>query len=103
MSRSWRTPVESLMRKLLKKYGFVPDKLVTDDLRSYRTAAGQLGIQNAMNAADGATTERRIPINRPDEGRGKCKISTAWDPRKDFSQCMPQPTTLSTSSAISPQ
>jgi putative transposase len=24
-----------LMRKLLKKYGFVPDKLVTDELRSY--------------------------------------------------------------------
>ena len=23
-----------LMRKLLKKYGFVPDKLVTDDLRA---------------------------------------------------------------------
>ena len=33
-----------LMRKLLKKYGFVPDKLVTDDLRSYRAAAGDLGI-----------------------------------------------------------
>ncbi len=32
-----------LMRKLLKKYGFVPDKLVTDDLISYRAAAGQLG------------------------------------------------------------
>src|SRR3984893_7351057 len=31
-------------RKLLKKYGFVPDKLVTDDLRSYAAAAGQLGI-----------------------------------------------------------
>jgi putative transposase len=28
----------------LKKYGFVPDKLVTDDLRSYAAAAGQLGI-----------------------------------------------------------
>ena len=28
-----------LMRKLLKKYGFVPDKLVTDDLRSYGAAA----------------------------------------------------------------
>jgi putative transposase len=27
-----------LMRKLLKKYGFVPDKLVTDDLRSYAAA-----------------------------------------------------------------
>jgi hypothetical protein len=28
-----------LMRKLLKKYRFVPEALVTDDLRSYRTAA----------------------------------------------------------------
>jgi putative transposase len=33
-----------LMRKLLTKYGFVPDKLVTDDLRSYGAAAGHLGI-----------------------------------------------------------
>src|SRR6201997_2218502 len=32
------------MRKLLKKYGFVPDKLVTDDLRSYGAAASDLGI-----------------------------------------------------------
>ena len=30
-----------LMRKLLKKYGFVPDKLVTDDLRSYGAAASE--------------------------------------------------------------
>jgi putative transposase len=33
-----------LMRKLLKKYGFVPDKLVTDELRSYAAAASHLGI-----------------------------------------------------------
>src|SRR4249919_2650275 len=33
-----------LMRKLLRKYGFVPDNLVTDDLRSYGAAAGHLGI-----------------------------------------------------------
>ena len=33
-----------LMRKLLKKYGFVPDKLVTDELRSYAAAASDLGI-----------------------------------------------------------
>src|SRR5499425_2048124 len=33
-----------LMRKLLKKYRFAPDKLVTDDLRSYRAAAQDLGI-----------------------------------------------------------
>ena len=33
-----------LMRKLLKKYGFVPDKLVMDDLRSYGAAANDLGL-----------------------------------------------------------
>ena len=28
----------------VKKYGFVPDKLITDDLRSYAAAASDLGI-----------------------------------------------------------
>ena len=31
-----------LMRKLLKKYAFVPERLVTDDLRSYGAAARAL-------------------------------------------------------------
>jgi putative transposase len=35
-----------LMRKLLKKYGFVPDKLVTDDLKSFTAAVNDLGIAN---------------------------------------------------------
>jgi hypothetical protein len=30
------------MRKLLKKYGFVSDRLITDDLRSYGAAARDL-------------------------------------------------------------
>jgi putative transposase len=34
-----------LMRRLLKKYGFVPDRLITDDLRSYGAAARDLGIE----------------------------------------------------------
>ena len=34
----------TLMRKLLKKYGFLPEYLVTDDLRSYHAAARDLGI-----------------------------------------------------------
>src|SRR6202051_1880298 len=33
-----------LMRKLLKKYAFVPDRLVTDDLRSYAAASHALGL-----------------------------------------------------------
>jgi len=35
-----------LMRKLLKKYGFVPDQFITDDLRSYGAAAHDLGIDH---------------------------------------------------------
>ena len=35
-----------LMHKLLKKYGFVRDRLITDGLRSYGTAARNLGISN---------------------------------------------------------
>ena len=33
------------MRKLLNKYAFVPERLVTDDLRSYSAAARHLGIE----------------------------------------------------------
>jgi putative transposase len=35
-----------LIRKLLKKYGFIPNKLVTDDLRSYAAAVHDLGLSN---------------------------------------------------------
>jgi putative transposase len=35
-----------LMRKLLKKYAFAPQRLVTDDLRSYGAAARDLGIEH---------------------------------------------------------
>ena len=35
-----------LMRKLLKKYAFAPDRLVTDDLRSDAPAARDLGIEH---------------------------------------------------------
>ena len=35
-----------LMRKLLKKYGFVPDRMTTDKLQSYAGAARELGIES---------------------------------------------------------
>jgi transposase-like protein len=35
-----------LMRRLLKKYGFVPNRLTTDKLPSYAGALRQLGIEN---------------------------------------------------------
>jgi transposase-like protein len=64
-----------MMCKLLKNFGFVPDKLVPDDLRSYAAAASDLGIARRH---DGTTIERTI------------RISGAWDRRKDFSQSTQQ-------------
>jgi putative transposase len=43
-SRRNKRAALKLMRKLLKKFGVVPDKLVTDDLRYYAAAASDLGI-----------------------------------------------------------
>jgi transposase-like protein len=40
-----------LMRYLLKKYGFPPETLVTDDLRSYHAAARNLGIEHRHRTA----------------------------------------------------
>jgi putative transposase len=40
-----------LMRKLLKKYAFVPKRLVTDDLRSYGATARALGIEQSARSA----------------------------------------------------
>src|ERR1039458_2396194 len=45
-SRRDRHAALKLMRKLLKKYSFVPDRLITDDLRAYGAAARDLGIEN---------------------------------------------------------
>ena len=40
-----RAAALKLMRKLLKKIGCVPEAVITDDLRSYRAAARDLGIE----------------------------------------------------------
>src|ERR1700752_3428671 len=41
-SRRNKRAALKLMRKLLKKYGTGPEKLITDDLRSYSAAAHEL-------------------------------------------------------------
>ena len=45
-SKRNRHAVLKLMRKLLKKYAFAPERLVTDDLRSYGSAARDLGLES---------------------------------------------------------
>ena len=39
-----------LMRKLLKKYGFVPERMTTDKLASYARAARELGVERRHRA-----------------------------------------------------
>src|SRR5664280_2863687 len=46
LSRRNKAAALKLMRKLLKKCAFVPDRLVTDDLRSYRAAVRDLRIES---------------------------------------------------------
>ena len=60
-----------------------------------------LELQNAVSAVDGATIERRIRINRRDDGNARCKVSRASVQHKDFSPFTQPPTTRSTFNAIS--
>jgi transposase-like protein len=92
-----------LMRKLLRKYSFVPDRMITDDLRSYGVAARDLGIESHHDAVDGITIGPRIRISPPDEGRARCSASRAQAQPRSSSQPMPPSTTSSTSSATSHQ
>src|SRR6202035_1317274 len=61
-----------------------------------------LGSQNATSAVNGATTEPRIHINRPDDENARCRVSRVRVQPKKFSQPTQPLTTLSTSNAISP-
>jgi putative transposase len=73
-----------LMRKLLKKYAFVPERLVTDDLRSYGAAVRDLGSSAGMSAGDGGTIKRRIRISRRGGGSARCRGSRVRVRRRKF-------------------
>jgi len=90
-----------LMRKLLKKYGFVPQILVTDDLRSYHAAARDLGIENRHRTGRWRNNRAENSHHRPGDANPRCKASRASGQHKDFSPFMPQSTTRSTFNAIS--
>src|ERR1700677_2015719 len=92
-----------LMRKLLKKYAFVPERLVTDDLRSYPQRPAISASNTCMSAAGGRTIGPRTPINRPVGGSARCSASRAPAPHRNSSQPTPPCTTLSMSNAISRQ
>lgn len=88
-----------LMRKLLKKYGFVPDLLITDDLRSYGAAARDLGIEKHYGRGrwrNNRAENSHQPIRRRER---KMQGFKSRDQPSAFSQPTPPSTTPSTSNA----
>ena len=92
-----------LMRKLLRKYAFVPERLVTDDLRSYSAAVHVLGIEHCHQRGRWMNNRARTRINQRGGGSARCSGSRARVQPRNSCQRMPPSTTPSTSNAISPQ
>jgi len=92
-----------LMRKLLKKMGFVPDEIVTDDLRSYGAAARDLGISHRHQR--GRWRNNRAENSHQPTRRRERKMqgSRVRDQPSDFCPSTLPPTTPSTSSGTSYQ
>jgi putative transposase len=78
-----------LMRKLLKKYVFVPERLVTDDLRSYDAAARALGLSR-LHERGRWKNNRAENSHQPTRRRGaRCNVSTALALHRNSSQPTP--------------
>jgi transposase-like protein len=78
-SRRNKRAALKLMRKLLKKYGVVPEKLVTDDYDRMQPQPVILESQDVINAVDGATTEPRIRINHnPTTRTQDARVQERW-------------------------
>ena len=92
-----------LMRKLLKKYAFVPERFVTDDLRSYGAAARALDLERLHERGRWRNNRAEIRISQPADGSARCNVSRALALRRNSFQPTPPFTTLSTSNAISYQ
>jgi DDE domain len=71
-SRRNKRAALKLMRKLLRKYGYVPDKLVTDDLRSYAAAVHDLGLSNRHER--GRWRNNRAENSHQPTRRRECKM-----------------------------
>jgi putative transposase len=92
-----------LMRKLLKKYGFVPERMTTDKLASYAAAVRELGIESRHQTnrwANNRAENSHQPTRRRERKMQRFK---SLDRLRDFSRHTPLSTTPSTSNAISHQ
>ncbi len=99
-SRRNKKAALKLIRRLLKKKGFVPDAVVTDKLPSYGAALKDLALPGAMTLVAGRTTEQRTLICQSDSGNDAYNVLNQLDQPSGFSLPTPPSTTPSTSNAI---
>src|SRR5215472_7216579 len=64
-----------LLRKLLRRQGFVPTIIVTDKLRSYSAALCELGFSGSHEQGLRANNARRTRISRFEDASERCKAS----------------------------
>ena len=92
-----------LMRKLMRKYAFAPERLVTDDLRSYSAAVRDLRIESRHERGrwkNNRAENSHQPTRRRE--RKMQRFEPGFQPRNFFPHT-PSSTIPSTSNAISPQ
>jgi transposase-like protein len=90
-----------LMRKLLKKFAFGPERVVTDDLRSYRGAVRDLGIEGRYERGrwkNNRAENSPQPTRRRERKMQRFKSAGS---AQRFLSTMPPSTTLSTSNVPS--
>ena len=90
-----------LMRKLMKKYAFVPELLVTDTCDRTAPRPATWGSKAGTNGGDGRTIEPRIRISRRGGGNARCSVSRARGQPRNFFPRTPPSTTPSTLNATS--
>jgi putative transposase len=95
----WSSPSET--SKLLKRYAIVPERLVTDDLRSHGAAVCVLGIENRHERRRWKNNRAENRINRPDDANSKCSDSRVQVQRRNSCRPTLPSSTPSTSNAIS--
>ena len=92
-----------LMRKLLKKYAFVPERLVTDDLRSYSAAVRDLGIERRHERGrwkNNRAENSHQPTRRRERKMQRLRVRVR---RRNFSPRTPPSITPLTPNVISPR
>ncbi|WP_268893908.1 DDE-type integrase/transposase/recombinase [Sphingorhabdus sp. 109] len=89
-----------LMRSLLKKQEIVPILIVTDKLRSYRTAFREMRITAQHIDNKRANNRAEIPISQCEDENERCSVLNPPAPPNASSTSTPLPTITSTTNVI---